>query len=114
MLNKRYAEPILNLTTRDRESGEQMTHAMYYKQHGNKYVVAACNDSTARKPAWYLNIKKKPIVEIEVDGMSFFARAETPVGNDRIAIWPLVTELSLEIERQQPRNVTGVLLTPLG
>ena len=113
MLTQIDAEPILFLKTYDRYSGELQMHPVFYRSYGDSFVVAAINESEFFKPEWYLNLKEEPIVEIELDGETKFAVATTPVGTERMEIWPLVEELSRETEKFLPRNVTGVLLTPM-
>lgn len=106
-------EPILILKTYDRHSGELKTHPVFYREWGEHYVVVASNEMGTCKPEWYLNLKEEPMVEIEVQGHEVFAIASTPVGSERLEIWTLVQALSIDIKRYLPRNVTGVLLTPI-
>ena len=113
MLSERRSESLLYLKTVDRYTGSPVTHTVFYREIGNEYVIVASNETETYKPDWYLNLKEEPIVEVELDGMHFYARASTPVGSERMQIWPLVEELSQYIERHLPRNVTGVLLSPM-
>ena len=113
MLTRISAEQILLLKTYDRYSGELTTHPLFFRRTGERLVVAAANETETYKPEWYLNLKEEQIVEIEVDGETRFAVATTPVGTERMEIWPLVEELSLDTEKLLPRNVTGVVLTPM-
>jgi deazaflavin-dependent oxidoreductase (nitroreductase family) len=113
MLTEINPDPILLLKTYDRQSGKLITHPVFYRSHQNGFVVAASNETDPYKPDWYLNLKEEPIVEIEVQGMDQFAVASTPVGAERMEIWPLIEQLSADVERQLPRNVTGVLLIPM-
>ncbi len=113
MLTRISAEQILFLKTFDRYSGKLITHPLFFRRDGERLIVAAVNETETYKPEWYLNLKEEPIVEIEVDGDTRFAVATTPVGTERMEIWPLVEELSQEAEKRLPRNVTGVVLTPM-
>ena len=113
MLMEIKAEPLLFLKTWDRYSGEPTISPVLYRAYGEQFIIVASNETETYKPDWYLNLKEEPIVEIEIGGRGRFAVATTPCGTDRLKIWPLVEALSLEIERHQPRNVTGVLLTPM-
>lgn len=106
-------EPILFLKTYDRESGVLQINSVYYRPFGEHYVVVAANDDDTKKPDWYLNLKSEPIVEIEIEGMERFAVASTPTGSARLKIWPLVEELCQNVEKKRPRNVSGVLLSPM-
>ena len=108
-----HAESVLLLKTQDRYSDESQIHSLFYRQHGNDYVVAASNETDNYKPVWYLNLKEEPVVEIEVDGVFHFAKASTPTGAERMQIWPLVEELSANVFKSIPRNITGVVLSPM-
>ncbi len=113
MLTEVRAEQILFLKTYDRYNGKLMIHPLFFRRYGENYVVVASNETATYKPEWYLNLKEEPVVEIDIDGHNRFAFATTPVGNERMAVWPLVDELSKETERFLPRNVSAVLLTPM-
>ncbi|MBO6597663.1 MAG: nitroreductase family deazaflavin-dependent oxidoreductase [Pseudomonadales bacterium] len=113
MLTPTGHERILSLRTRDRHSGEFVTHPLFFRRAGDRLVIAAANETALYKPEWYLNLKEAPIVEIEMNGDTTFAVATTPVGTERLKIWPLVEELSRDTERFLPRNVTGIVLTPM-
>ena len=113
MLTQIDAEPLLFLKTYDRYSGELHMQPMFYRKYGSSFVIATINESEFFKPEWYLNIKEEPIVEIEIAGQVRFAMASTPVGEDRMDIWPLVEALSEDYKKHLPGNVTGVLLTPM-
>ena len=105
------SEDILILKTFDRQ-GRLKKNAVRFRRFGEGYVVAAINEKRV-KPDWYLNLKNESMVEIEVEGTDRFASATTPVGRNRLDIWPLVEELAANITRTKPRNITGVLLTPM-
>ncbi len=104
-------DEVLILKTYDR-GGALQRHPVHFMRHGDGYVVAAFSEPRV-KPDWYLNLKGESIVEIEIDGTDRFASATTPVGRQRLAIWPLVEALTRSVTRRTPRNITGVLLTPM-
>ena len=104
---------ILNLTTYDRATGKPCISSIRYRTFREHYIIVATDDDGSRKPDWYLNLKADPNVEIEVEGMERFATATTPVRHSRLEIWPLVEELTLDVEKRLPRNISAVLLTPL-
>ena len=113
MLMEIQPEPILFIKTFDRHTGELKIHPVYYRHYGEQYVVVAYNETGTYKPEWYMNLKEEPIVEIEVEGSDKFAVASTPVGAARIEILSLVEQLSHDVRKGMPRNITGVLLTPM-
>ncbi len=107
------AHSVLLITTRNRYTGEPNSHLMAYRQEGDDYIIAARNETENYKPDWYLNLKEEPIVMLEVDGVTFHARASTPIGTDRVRLWPLVEEISGTNHNVLPRDTTIVVLTPI-
>ncbi len=105
------APPLLILTTKNRNNGDLETALLAYQEDGNSYVVAASNDTERHKPDWYLNLKEEPQVELDINGTSVHAHATTPVGTDRLKIWPLVESIAKPKE-VIPRDTTVVVLTP--
>lgn len=113
MLDEVIAEPILLLKTHDKR-GRTRVDPVFYRRFGDEYIIVAAREpGETSKPDWYLNLKREPIVEIQVEGEDYFAVASTPVHRDRMDIWPLVSALAVDVEKQLPRNITGVLLSPL-
>ena len=104
---------ILFLKTYDRTTGKLCVNSVYYREFGEKYIVVAASDDECRKPDWYLNLKEEPTVEIEIDGMEHFATATTPVRRERMKVWSLVEELTTNVEKRLPRNISAVVLTPM-
>lgn len=108
-------EPLLNLTTQDRHSGKSESELLVYRRDNQgRFIVLATNDDSHRKPGWYLNLKEDPLVQLEVDGATFYARAITPTGTRRLQL-----RARLEIERLYPvdtipRDTAIVVLNPMG
>ena len=107
------AEPILLLHTYDPSLGRVISSPVPYRMFGEKFVIAAINESPGKKPVWYQNLKIDPMVEIELDGSTRLARASTPVGRQRAAIWPKVRSLGNNTPSIIPRPISGVILTPV-
>ena len=81
---------ILLIGTQGRYSGVRESNFLVYRKDGDNYVVAASTRDGHFKPDWYLNLKEEPVVELEVDGVQFHARASTPVGRERLRLWSMV------------------------
>lgn len=113
MLDRISAEPILLLHTFDSLIGRVISSPVFYRPHGESFIVAAINESPGQKPAWYQNLKVDPMVEIELNGMTRLAWASTPVGRQRAAIWPQVRSLGCDAPSVIPRPISGVVLTPV-
>lgn len=58
--------PTLLLGTTGRRSGTRRTAALVYARDGSSYVVVASNDGSDQPPAWLLNLRDKPQVELQV------------------------------------------------
>lgn len=107
-------EPLLSLTTQDRCSGKSDSELLVYRRDNQgRFIVLATNDNNHRKPEWYLNLKEDPIVQLEVDGAIFYAKAIIPTGTRRLQL-----RARLEIERLYPvdtipRDTAIVVLNPM-
>lgn len=86
----REGSTILLLTTTGRKSGEKRTAPLIYAQDGNRYVIVASKGGAPEHPGWYENIEKTPVVELQVKGDVFKARAHTATGAERERLWRLV------------------------
>ncbi len=104
---------LLLLSTQGRYSGQKESNLMVFRRDGNNYIVAATNESERFKPGWYLNLKEEPVVMIEIDGIQVHAMATTPVGRERLRLWPLVEEISSITREVLPRDTAIVVLSPM-
>lgn len=83
--------PTLLLTTRGRKSGKLRRTPLIYGRDGDRYLLVGSNGGAPRHPAWYLNVVADPEVTVQVGAEVFTARARTATGEERRALWPLVT-----------------------
>ncbi|MBD3647418.1 MAG: nitroreductase family deazaflavin-dependent oxidoreductase [Pseudomonadales bacterium] len=106
-------EPLLVLTTQGRSSGRLESELLTYRREPDgSFIVLAINEGRY-KPSWYLNLKAEPIVQVEVDGAVFSARASTAVGRDRLRLRQRFdAELLYPID-DVPRETAIVRLSPL-
>jgi deazaflavin-dependent oxidoreductase (nitroreductase family) len=81
----------LLLTTTGRKSGEKRTLPLIFATSGRSCVIIASNGGAPTDPAWYLNIEADPHVEVQVKGERFSAVARTASGDERQALWRLMT-----------------------
>ncbi|MEK6252388.1 MAG: nitroreductase family deazaflavin-dependent oxidoreductase [Actinomycetota bacterium] len=82
----------LILTTKGRHSGEQRSTPLIYGQHGDDYLVVASKGGSDQPPAWYLNLRENPDVEVQVKGDRFTARARTATPEEKPELWSIMTE----------------------
>jgi deazaflavin-dependent oxidoreductase (nitroreductase family) len=81
----------LLLTTKGRKSGEERTAPLIYGQSGDAYLVVASKGGADDPPAWYLNLKADPEVEVQVRGDRFKARARDASPEEKPELWKTMT-----------------------
>lgn len=70
--------PSLLLATTGRRSGRRRVNPLVYARDGAAYVLVASNSGSDQPPAWWLNLKVDPRVEVQVGRARRLGRA-TPV-----------------------------------
>jgi deazaflavin-dependent oxidoreductase (nitroreductase family) len=81
----------LLLTTTGRRSGEPREHALIYGRHGDDYLVVASKGGAPQHPAWYLNLRENPEVELQVGDERFAATARTATPEEKPELWRIMT-----------------------
>ncbi|NJC11161.1 deazaflavin-dependent oxidoreductase (nitroreductase family) [Micromonospora profundi] len=105
--------PSLLLTTRGRRSGKLRRTALMYGRDGDDHVLVASNGGSARHPAWYLNLSADPRVDIQVGAERFAARARTATAEERVRLWPVMTEVFptyARYEKETDREIPVVII----
>lgn len=109
----------LALTTIGRKSGN--AHAVMLTspvQEGDTVVVVASRGGDDRHPAWFLNLRDNPEVEVAYDGgPKKPMRARIADTDERARLWPLVTSEQKRYAGYQSktdREIPLVLLVPVG
>ncbi|MEV3925000.1 nitroreductase family deazaflavin-dependent oxidoreductase [Actinomadura coerulea] len=99
----------LLLTTTGRRSGKEHTTPLIYQTEGDAYLVVASKGGADEPPLWYLNLKDKPEVTVQVKGDRFTARARTaspeekpPLWRKMAATWPDYDEYQKKTDRDIP------------
>ena len=67
--------PTLLLTTIGRKSGRELTLPLIFGTSGSDYVVVASKGGDPKAPAWLLNLRAKPEVEVQIARTNFSAIA---------------------------------------
>jgi deazaflavin-dependent oxidoreductase (nitroreductase family) len=100
---------ILLLTTKGRRSGQERTNALIYGRDGEDYLVVASKGGSDTPPAWFVNLRADPDVEVQVLGDRFRARARvaTPEEKPRmwaemVSHWPAYDEYQQRTSREIP------------
>jgi deazaflavin-dependent oxidoreductase (nitroreductase family) len=81
----------LILTTTGRKSGEPRDNALIYGRHGEDLVIVASKGGAPQHPSWYLNLKARPQVEVQVLADRFTATARDARPDERAELWALMT-----------------------
>jgi deazaflavin-dependent oxidoreductase (nitroreductase family) len=100
---------ILLLTTKGRRSGKERTTPLIFTEHEGSYLVVASKGGADEPPAWYLNLKENPVVEVQIKGERFQARARDATDEEQpemwremTAVWPDYDEYQKLTERRIP------------
>jgi deazaflavin-dependent oxidoreductase (nitroreductase family) len=81
----------LLLTTIGRKSREPRELPLIYGTHGDDYLIVASKGGADEPPAWYLNLKVNPEVEVQVKGDRFTARARDATAEEKPEMWKTMT-----------------------
>lgn len=92
--HKMIGVPCLLLRTTGRRSGQTRTGSLVYARDGADYVVVASKGGADENPAWLLNLRANPDVEIQIGRQRQRARARevTSSDPDYRRLWKLVND----------------------
>lgn len=108
---------MLLLHATGRKTGRPRTVALLYHRDRDHYVVVGSKGGSDTPPAWLLNLKAIPEVEVQVGTKRFRAKARVASADERRRLWPEVTRLWPQYDRYQSQTIRAiplVILTPLG
>jgi deazaflavin-dependent oxidoreductase (nitroreductase family) len=110
--------PVVELTTTGRKSGQPRTVLLTSPvQEGGTVVVVASRGGDDQHPAWFLNLRDNPDVEVSLAGkpkQRMRARAATP--EERARLWPEVTSTYkgyAGYQTKTTREIPLVMLEPV-
>ena len=110
--------PVLELTTTGRKSGQRRSVMLTSPfQEGSTIVVVASRGGDDQHPAWFLNLRDDPDVEVSMKGEPK-RRMVARVANreERARLWPLVTadhKNYAGYQTKTDREIPLVLLDPV-
>jgi deazaflavin-dependent oxidoreductase (nitroreductase family) len=99
--------PALLLHTTGRKTGQARVTALVYATDGDDYVVVASYGGAPRHPAWFLNLRDNPDVEVQVGRDRRRARARIAEGAERERLWELVNRQNRGLAPLLHRGATG-------
>jgi deazaflavin-dependent oxidoreductase (nitroreductase family) len=113
-----YGMPVVELTTTGRRSGQPRTSMLTSPyQEGSTIIIVASRGGDDHHPAWYLNLRDQPDVEVSLGGQpAQRMRAKIAEPDERARLWPLVTadhRNYAAYQRKTKREIPLVLLHPI-
>jgi F420H(2)-dependent quinone reductase len=101
-------QPMVLLTTTGNKSGKARTvPVMCLEDGGERYVIASFGGSP-KHPAWFVNLKAKPEVTVEVRGRRFDARAEIVEGPERARLWSVLVAKMPQFAKYQTKTTREI------
>lgn len=114
--NSTFVWPCLLLTTKGAKSGKPRTVSLLYYQDGDDIILIASKGGSEKHPAWYLNIKANPEVEVYIDGETRNYTAKDAEGEERERLWQRAVEIYKGYEKYEvragEREIPVVVLSP--
>ena len=109
--------PSLQLTTIGRKSGKPRSVMLTSPlQEGTAYVVVASRGGDDVHPAWFLNLRDNPAVEVQIIGKPTQPmQARVATAEERARMWPLIADKYRNYAGYQEhtdREIPLVLLQP--
>ena len=107
---------VIDLTTTGRKSGQPRSVMLTSPlQEGSTIVVVASRGGDDTHPAWFLNLRDNPEVEVTIKGEKRRMLAHVANAEQRARLWPLVTAKYKNYAGYQTktdREIPLVLLEP--
>jgi deazaflavin-dependent oxidoreductase (nitroreductase family) len=85
--------PVVLLTATGRKSGQPRTVPLVYFTQGDEVILTASSFGRPKHPAWYLNVKANPEVELLGGGVRRRYRARETSGEERERLFALAERL---------------------
>lgn len=110
--------PVVELTTTGRKSGQPRSVMLTSPvQEGSTIVVVASRGGDDHHPAWFLNLRDNPDVEVVLKGKpKQRMKARVATAEERARLWPQVTEKYkgyAGYQTKTEREIPLVLLEPV-
>src|SRR5437870_1778168 len=111
-----FGMPVVILTTTGRKSGKQRETMLTSPVHDdNRVVLVASYGGDDRHPAWFLNLRDNPDVELEMRGKKRPMRARVATAEEKATLWPEVTAAYkgyAQYQTKTERDIPLVILEP--
>ena len=111
-----FGMPVLILTTTGRKSGKKRSTMLTSPiQDGDSVVLIASYGGDDRHPAWFLNLRDNPDVELMMGGHNRPMRARVASVEEKAELWPRVTSKYkgyAGYQERTDRDIPVVILEP--
>ena len=108
--------PVLELTTTGRKSGQARSVMLTSPlQEGTTIVVVASRGGDDNHPAWFLNLRDNPQVELTMGGSTRPMRARAASAEEKADLWPRVVDAYKgygQYQRRTERDIPLVIVEP--
>jgi len=107
--------PVLLLTTIGSKSGQKRTAPLLTVIHEGKYLVTGSNYGGDRHPSWYFNIRKNPLVEVEINDHQFQTDAIIATPEDAENLYSLFIQKAdfyATYKQKTARKIPIIILDP--
>jgi deazaflavin-dependent oxidoreductase (nitroreductase family) len=112
-----FGMPVVILTTTGRKSGKQRTTMLTSPVHDdNRVVLVASYGGDDRNPAWFLNVRDHPDVELEMRGKKRPMKAHVASDDEKTELWPEVVKAYkgyAQYQTKTERDIPLVILEPV-
>jgi deazaflavin-dependent oxidoreductase (nitroreductase family) len=95
---------VLILTTKGRKSGEERLNALIYGMAGDNPMIVASKGGNPQHPAWYLNLRENPSVQVQIRDDKFEATARDATPEERPELWKQMAEHWPDYDNYQERT----------
>src|SRR3954447_21407289 len=115
--DKGFGMPVVILTTTGRKSGKRRETMLTTPVHDDgRVVLVASYGGDDRHPAWFLNLRDNPDVELEMEGEKRPMRARVASADEKAELWPQVTSAYkgyAQYQTRTDRDIPLVILEPV-
>jgi deazaflavin-dependent oxidoreductase (nitroreductase family) len=109
-------QTILILHTIGRTSGRERITPIAFFQYEGKYLLVGSNWGKDKNADWYLNLMKRPLAKIEIQGGLLLARTREAHGEEYDRLWKFVTERHppyLDYQKMTTRHIPIIVIEPV-
>jgi deazaflavin-dependent oxidoreductase (nitroreductase family) len=114
--NRGFGMPVLALTTVGRKSGKRRTTMLTSPvQEDDRLIIVASYGGDDRHPAWFLNLRDNPDVEVTQDGETRPMHARVATTEEKGELWPRVVAAYkgyAQYQTRTERDIPLVILEP--